>query len=88
MDDEAWLARLRQAVADGVDRTYPDDPAAVRPAGDRDRDLAAVPGELEHRLLAVEARLRRMEEDRDRLVADIADAVVARLDARWRGLSG
>jgi hypothetical protein len=39
--------------------------------------------DLEARIADLEQQVRRLNEDRDRVVSDVADAVVARLDARW-----
>lgn len=38
---------------------------------------------LESRIAGLEQEVRRLNEDRARVVSDVADAVVARLDARW-----
>jgi len=98
VDDEAWVERLRQAVAarplhvhdDPVAAEGPEPPQVIDLAADALADAPAVANalrDLERRVAAVDIRLRQLNEEWDRLVADVADAVVARLDERWRQLS-
>lgn len=43
---------------------------------------------LESRIAGLEQQVRRLNEDRAQVISDVADAVVAKLDARWaRSLS-
>lgn len=39
--------------------------------------------DLERRIAGLEQQVRRLNDDRARVVSDVADAVVAKLDARW-----
>lgn len=39
--------------------------------------------ELERRIAGLEQQVTRLNDDRARVVSDVADAVVAKLDARW-----
>jgi hypothetical protein len=99
VDDEAWVERLRRAVADGLDNRDEPDRSALPPPGQNGRtevapsspmsaEVVSALRDLERRLTAVDTRLRQLNESRDRLVEDIADAVLARLDARGGRFSG
>lgn len=98
-DQDDFLDSLRRAAARTASDPSPSSPAWPAPAR-IDADAAAPTPplvfsrtadalrDLEGRVGGLEEQLRRLNEDRDRVVADVADAVVARLDARWaRSLS-
>lgn len=96
MDDEAWVDRLRRVVAGDVARVEPEVDAAVgeRPeppvglAGPtNDQAVADALRDLERRVSAVDIRLRQLNEEWDRLVDHVADAVVARLGERLGAVS-
>jgi hypothetical protein len=102
VDDEAWVERLRRAVTGevapaGVEQAAevngrPPEPEGAPP--DPLPELADAPAvaaalrDLERRVAAVDIRLRQLNEEWDRLVDQVADAVVARLEERSQTLSG
>lgn len=100
VDEEAWVERLRRTVSEGLAAppTAVEDGPSDHERSEAIIDLAAealvdAPAvaralrDLERRVSAVDIRLRQLNEEWDRLVAEVADAVVARLDDRERTLS-
>jgi len=101
VDDEAWVERLRRAVAGGGQATsavevverYGTVPDPVEPELETAPLLADAPAvasalrDLERRVAAVDIRLRQLNEEWDRLVDQVAEAVVSRLEQRERALS-
>jgi hypothetical protein len=100
--EDDFLDRIRQAASRGpADAAVPSDRerpqgSAIEPRGTTpprpsplvSSQTADALRALESRVAGLEEQLRRLNEDRARVVADVADAVVARLDARWaRSLS-
>lgn len=93
--DDDFLERIRRAAA----RTPTEQNVAPNRPGADVEDAATPPAtaasplvssrtadalrDLEARIAGLEEQVRRLNEDRARAVSDIADAVVARLDARW-----
>lgn len=94
VDVDAWLERLRTAVTQVHDDVGPaeavvdDQPAeslVVRTMSSS--EVMSRLRDLERRLAAIEGVLERLPSQHriDRLVSEVADAVVERLDARWTG---
>lgn len=96
-DDDDFFESLRRAAArpPGAAPATPPEPSAAEPRAVDDPAPAtpAVPlvssrtaealRDLEDRIAGLEGQVRALTESHDRFVADVADAVIARLDARW-----
>ena len=91
VDDDAWLERLRTAVsqvhdigpAEALVDDRPGESLVVRTVSSA--EVLKRLHDLDRRLTGIEDVLGRLPTDHrlDRLVTEVADAVVERLDARW-----
>jgi hypothetical protein len=84
-----FLESLRRVAQRSTPVSF--DATATRPIGrpssasavDSAPGVAAALRDLERRILDLDLRVRHLDEQRASLVEAVADAVVARLDARW-----